>query len=175
MRHSRTWHPDESLVKASLQFQCTTPIFTAMWLININTRELELFNDERTLPHYAILSHTWASAKMTMQQYCDLFTQRPSVESMQTVPQSYVKIDNACRKASDQGLHYLWVDTCCNDKTSSAELSEAINSMFKWYQRTVAYCVFLTDVESYGSDSSPEDTESPCVYPSQEEQLFNSR
>ncbi|KAL5905981.1 hypothetical protein ACKVV1_010394 [Pyricularia oryzae] len=31
-------------------------------------------------------------------------------------------------------IPYVWVDICCIDKTSSAELSEAINSMFRWYE-----------------------------------------
>jgi hypothetical protein len=27
----------------------------------------------------------------------------------------------------------MWVDTCCIDKRNAVELSEAINSMFRWY------------------------------------------
>ena len=45
-----------------------------------------------------------------------------------------------------RGLEWIWIDTCCIDKRSRAELSEAINSMFKWYQRSEECYVFLPDV-----------------------------
>lgn len=48
----------------------------------------------------------------------------------------------------------MWVDTCCIDKSSSAELSEAINSMFAWYRNAKICYVFLADTsgrESMGS------------------------
>ncbi|KAE8333834.1 ankyrin repeat-containing domain protein [Aspergillus sergii] len=46
------------------------------------------------------------------------------------------------------GYEYTWIDTCCIDKTSSAELSEAINSMFRYYQASSACYAFLSDVPS---------------------------
>jgi len=51
-----------------------------------------------------------------------------------------------CRRARQDGFLYVWVDTVCIDKSSSAELSEAINSMFAWYQRAKVCYVFLEDV-----------------------------
>ncbi|RSM12536.1 hypothetical protein CEP52_002360 [Fusarium oligoseptatum] len=50
------------------------------------------------------------------------------------------------KKARENNLDYLWVDTCCIDKSSSAELSEAINSMFKWYMESANCYVFMDDV-----------------------------
>lgn len=44
------------------------------------------------------------------------------------------------------------INRCCIDKTSSAELSEAINSMFRWYQNAQACYAYLADVSS---DSGP--------------------
>lgn len=44
------------------------------------------------------------------------------------------------------GYEYVWIDTCCIDKTSSAELSEAINSMFAWYQEAKVCYAYLFDV-----------------------------
>lgn len=41
-----------------------------------------------------------------------------------------------------------WIDTCCIDKSSSAELSEAINSMFRWYQDARICYVYLPDVRN---------------------------
>jgi hypothetical protein len=43
-----------------------------------------------------------------------------------------------------------WIDTCCIDKTSSAELSEAINSMFKWYGDAEICYAYLSDVPGNG-------------------------
>ncbi|KUI59526.1 Vegetative incompatibility protein HET-E-1 [Cytospora mali] len=53
-----------------------------------------------------------------------------------------------CWQAAKDGLKYAWVDTCCIDKSSSAELSEAINSMFRWYQRSARCYVYLSDIRS---------------------------
>lgn len=56
------------------------------------------------------------------------------------------KIQGRCQQAARDGLQYAWVDSCCIDKTSSAELSEAINSMFEWYRKAAACYTFLADV-----------------------------
>lgn len=58
----------------------------------------------------------------------------------------YGKIDMTCRIAERQGIKHCWVDTICIDKSSSAELSEAINSMFRWYQRAEICYVYLSDL-----------------------------
>jgi hypothetical protein len=47
-------------------------------------------------------------------------------------------------------VEWCWVDTCCIDKSSSAELSEAINSMFKWYEQSIVCIAYLSDVPEYG-------------------------
>ncbi len=48
---------------------------------------------------------------------------------------SYV---SAARNSASHGLNFIWVDTCCIDKPSSAELQEAINSMFRYYQESTS-------------------------------------
>ncbi|TFK91080.1 HET-domain-containing protein, partial [Polyporus arcularius HHB13444] len=58
------------------------------------------------------------------------------------------KIRRACAVARAHGYRYIWVDSCCIDKTSSAELSEAINSMFAWYRNASVCYAFLADVRS---------------------------
>lgn len=59
----------------------------------------------------------------------------------------YAKIENAAKLARSLGLRFWWVDTCCIDKTSSAELSESINSMYCWY-RDAKFCIaYLSNVE----------------------------
>lgn len=60
----------------------------------------------------------------------------------------YDKIHGFCRFADSEGFQYVWIDTCCIDKSSSAELSEAINSKFKWYRDTGTCYAYLSDVNS---------------------------
>ena len=61
----------------------------------------------------------------------------------------YGKIQFCGEQARRDKLHYFWVDTCCIDK-SNTELSEAINSMFRWYRNAVKCYVYLLDVSTNG-------------------------
>jgi hypothetical protein len=113
-----------------------------MRLINVDTLRLEeYFGDDR--PQYAILSHTWGGEEVTLQEWQSL--NRPSNKA------GHDKIVTACRRALADGLRYLWCDTSCIDKTSSAELSEAINSMFRWYQEANICYGYLADVNDRAS------------------------
>ena len=58
----------------------------------------------------------------------------------------FQKIEYTCSQAAKDGLEYCWVDTCCIDKSSSAELSEAINSMYAWYRDSRLCYAYLADV-----------------------------
>lgn len=60
---------------------------------------------------------------------------------------SWAKIKYMSDQAQKDGLEHIWVDTCCIDKSSSAELSEALNSMYQWYLRAQVCYVYLSDVE----------------------------
>ncbi len=91
------------------------------------------------MPPYAILSHTWGPEEVSFKDI---------IEKTGTSKASFEKIQFCGEQARRDGLHYFWVDTCCIDKSSSAELSEAINSMFRWYHEAVKCYVFLSDVES---------------------------
>ncbi|PMD30328.1 hypothetical protein L207DRAFT_396175, partial [Hyaloscypha variabilis F] len=62
------------------------------------------------------------------------------------INRQYRKIEYCCKQACQDDLQWVWVDTCCVDKTSTAELSEAINSMFRWYQHAKICYVYLEDV-----------------------------
>ncbi len=57
-----------------------------------------------------------------------------------------------------EGLEYIWIDTCCIDKSSSAELSEALNSMYPWYQKAQICYAYLADVPA-SVDTSSMDSE----------------
>lgn len=108
-----------------------------MRLINTSTFDLHDFSLIPDKPPYAILSHTWDEDEVTFQ---DMATPARSLKK------GWAKIAVTCQTAARQGLEFAWVDTCCIDKTSSAELTESINSMFEWYRRSVVCYVFLADL-----------------------------
>ncbi|KAI9645223.1 hypothetical protein NHQ30_005957 [Ciborinia camelliae] len=113
-----------------------------MRLINATTLDFEEFHGD-DIPKYAILSHTWDTEEVTFQEW---ERDRKACEAKA----GYAKIRETCRLALRDGLNYAWVDTNCIDKRSSAELSEAINSMFAWYGNAVVCYAFLSDVEVGG-------------------------
>jgi hypothetical protein len=97
-----------------------------MRLINTETFVLEDFIGNN-IPPYAILSHTWEEEEVTLQEF-----NSKSQEVMRK--RGYEKIWKSCEFARKyDNMKYAWVDTCCIDKTSSAELTEAIKPMFEWY------------------------------------------
>jgi hypothetical protein len=109
-----------------------------MWLVNTKTLELVSFEPNK-IPPYAILSHTWGDAELSFQ---DMSRKREDIGHKS----GYEKLVGVCRQASNDGHAWVWVDTCCIDKSSSAELSEAINSMLSWYEHATVCYVYLSDV-----------------------------
>ncbi|KAI1362945.1 heterokaryon incompatibility protein-domain-containing protein [Xylaria arbuscula] len=104
-----------------------------MRLINVKTLRLEEFH--HNIPPYAILmpsSHTPRAAKNSIERKA-----------------GYAKIIGACNQAKADRLAYLWCDTNCIDKSSSAELTEAINSMYAWYRDSVVCYAYLADVRVF--------------------------
>lgn len=114
-----------------------------MRLINTATGKLEEFPSHKT-PPYAILSHRWGDGEIS---YQDLQAERkPGKEA------GYEKLDHVSKLAAAAGYNYVWMDTCCIDKANHAELSEAINSMFSWYQEAQICYAYLVDVPATGSN-----------------------
>ncbi|KAI3550645.1 HET domain-containing protein [Colletotrichum filicis] len=109
-----------------------------MRLINTATLELQEFFDRAGTPPYAILSHTWEDGEVSFQEW--------SQRETRTGKKGFLKIESFCRLALRDGYTHAWVDTNCIDKRSSAELSEAINSMFVWYQDAAICYVYMADV-----------------------------
>lgn len=107
-----------------------------MKLINTTTHGLEEFTGQ-SIPAYAILSHTWEEEEVTFRNY---------IAGSFTTMKGYRKIEATCRLARDAGIGYAWVDTCCIDKSSSVELTESINSMYRWYERSTVCYVYLSDL-----------------------------
>ncbi|KIO09227.1 hypothetical protein M404DRAFT_309019 [Pisolithus tinctorius Marx 270] len=60
--------------------------------------------------------------------------------------EGFEKLQSFCVVACERGFLWAWSDTCCIDKDSSAELQEAIGSMFAWYRRSSITVVYLSDV-----------------------------
>jgi hypothetical protein len=105
------------------------------------------------IPPYAILSHTWGGQEATFQ---DLQNHNNIEDVDSKVKEGYRKIFFCAREAKRDDLDYFWVDTCCIDKTNSAELQEAINSMFRWYQNAKKCYAYLSDVKNDTSDGDSE-------------------
>jgi hypothetical protein len=102
------------------------------------------------IPPYAILSHTWGPDNQEV-KYQDL------VNGMGKEKEGYRKLTFCKEQAAKDDLEYFWIDTCCIDKSSSAELSEAINSMFRYYRDATKCYVYLADVSSTGCDGVGEE------------------
>ncbi|EME44182.1 hypothetical protein DOTSEDRAFT_172260, partial [Dothistroma septosporum NZE10] len=106
-------------------------------LHDIELHELQLQNQQ-----YAILSHTWGELKDEI-LFADL---EPGLSLKKK--SAWNKIETSLDQARRDGLQWLWADTLCIDKGSSAELSEAINSMYTWYSEAAICYAYLADVSS---------------------------
>lgn len=109
-----------------------------MRLLNVDTFKLEEFFSSP--PAYAILSHTWGSDSEEV-SFRDVLVGRLDSDASRPL-----KIRGSCKIAKKDGYQYIWIDTCCIDKTNSVELQEAINSMYRWYQESKVCYAYLSDV-----------------------------
>ncbi|KAG7293927.1 hypothetical protein NEMBOFW57_003988 [Staphylotrichum longicolle] len=111
-----------------------------MRLLSSRTLTFHEFVEDSSRPRYAILSHRWEDDEVGYKHM-----RKPERRGLAEAKKGFAKISACAKQALAHGLEYFWVDTCCIDKSSSAELSEAINSMFRWY-RDAAHCyVYLCD------------------------------
>ncbi|EFQ94723.1 hypothetical protein CFE70_001130 [Pyrenophora teres f. teres 0-1] len=141
-----------------------------MRLLDATTLEFRDFTDDQ-LPPYVILSHTWGDEEVTYQEmrFLQQFDALPDslkrnaalIAAMEAAAglkvslrgseivkhrSGYRKIVKTAKIARNTGRPYFWIDTCCIDKSSSAELQEAINSMFTWYKSSSFCVVYLESV-----------------------------
>lgn len=125
-----------------------------MWLLSTSRAKLHSFVSPETVPGpYAILSHVWEKEEQSFQdaqKLCEVW------DKAGTNPRDHVseKIRRCCVLAAEEGYEWLWIDSCCIDKSSSAELSEAINSMFRYYELAHRCYVYLYDVPSCTHDEA---------------------
>jgi hypothetical protein len=115
-----------------------------MRLIKVKTLRLEESLHDN-IPPYAILSHTWGddNKELTFRDIEHGEVDTPGIGS--------AKFRECCEQAKKDSLGYAWIDTCCIDKTNMVELSEGINSMFRWYRQASICYTDLSDV----SDDEP--------------------
>ena len=116
-----------------------------MRLIRATSLEIHEFIGKQ-IPKYAILSHTWVDGEEIEFRHLRNLQIVNKSEHNGFYDGGFEKIRRACSRALKDDLSYLWVDTCCINKDSSAELSEAINSMYKWYRNSAVCYVYLSDV-----------------------------
>ncbi|PVH70494.1 hypothetical protein DL98DRAFT_564143 [Cadophora sp. DSE1049] len=110
---------------------------------------------ESDIPKYAILSHRWGPKEVTL---ADLKNSNGKKMG------GYSKIQFCGEQAKRDGLQYFWVETCYIDKSNSTELAEAINSIFRWYQKAARCYVYLSDVSTRKRKAS--DTANECTWES---------
>jgi len=110
-----------------------------MRLLDARTFEFKQVSDPRKITKYAVLSHTWGDNEVV---YSDLVS---SLAKSQERPE-FAKVRFTAQQALEDGYDYIWVDTCNIDKSSSAELSESINSMYKIYKNAQVCYIYLADL-----------------------------
>ena len=104
----------------------------------------------KDVPAYAILSHTWLANNNEEVNFQDVEASTGKSKA------GWRKIQFCADKAAADGLQYFWIDTCCIDKKNNTELSKAINSMFRWYQKAARCYVYLTDVSAHDGKEMPQ-------------------
>lgn len=122
----------------------------------IDNGEFSLTNDlvGHDIPQYAILSHTWG-------QDSEEVTFKDLMEGAGKSKAGYYKVRFCGEQAASDGLRYFWVDTCCIDKSNNTELSEAINSMFRWYRDAAKCYAYLSDISRLTFDDKNQFSQLP--------------
>lgn len=123
-----------------------------MRLLNVRSFIVEEYLGE-SVPPYAILSHTWGTKEVGFEDMKTIRSRDDFISIMQQCggpEKDYNKILRTAEFARSCGDSHVWIDTCCIDKSSSAELSEAINSMFAWYRDAKVCYAYLADVNHSG-------------------------
>ena len=115
-----------------------------MRLLSTTDLSFREFYDSQ-IPKYAILSHRWIGAEVSFEEFHD-------VKAQDFLGDRFAKIKNCCAYAQKDGWDWVWMGTCCIDKKSSAELTEAINSMYAWYENAGVCYVYLADVHWNSDD-----------------------
>jgi hypothetical protein len=96
--------------------------------------------DPKEVPQFAILSHTWSSEEDDEVSYQDFVGNTMSTKT------GYQKLIFLMARAHSDGLEYAWLDTCCINRDSEAEVSETVRTMYQWYGKASKCYVYLSDL-----------------------------
>ncbi|KAK1245158.1 hypothetical protein MKX08_004787 [Trichoderma sp. CBMAI-0020] len=118
-----------------------------MRLLRTDKLEIEEFGFGQ-IPEYAILSHRWGEYELTLQDIQGYVWTKQGFNNKSAKLEALKKVQQCCLQARSDSFRYVWIDSFCIDKTSSAELSEAINSMYLWYYKAGKCYAYLADVTS---------------------------
>jgi Heterokaryon incompatibility protein (HET) len=109
---------------------------------------------DNAIPSYVIVSHVWGAGLDSEE-----VTFQDMVEGTGRDKAGFKKIQFCRNQVVKDGFKYFWMDTACINKSSSTELQESINSMFRWYQNSARCYVYLSDVSTKkrkrGDENSP--------------------
>ena len=127
--------------------------------VNTRTKVLECRDEARI--DYAILSHRWIEQEVDYVEITGLAKMDRDDRNDIRNRDGYQKILKSCEQAQMDGYEWLWADTCCIDKRSSAELSEAINSMYRWYENSTVCYAYLHDIHGSSFPTEPDTSRYP--------------
>lgn len=111
-----------------------------MRLLNVYTLEFSEYSAD--VPKYAIASHRWkAGTEATIKEVRN---------KRNTEKDGYVKVQSFASYVREHvcNVEWLWIDTCCVNQDSSQEVTEAVNSMFRWYSNAEVCLAYLADVSN---------------------------
>lgn len=118
---------------------------------SLKFHEVSDFDLHKSKNSYSILSHRWTWGDDEI-AYVDVL----SMDSEVKAKGGYAKFTGACALAKKLGYDFLWIDTCCINKTDSVEMGEAINSMYRWYAMSKVCIAYLQDVTTSAQFSESE-------------------
>ncbi len=120
-----------------------------MWLLDTHTLKLHYFTSPEAVEEgYMILSHVWDEDEELEMSFQDMqcIHERCAVSGEDPHDLVNTKIRMCCELGKQLGYKWAWIDTCCIDKTSSAELMETINAMYQYYALSLVCYVYLPDL-----------------------------
>ena len=121
-----------------------------MRLLNVTTWKLESFDHASCIPPYITVSHCWDKDEIVYDDMAGL--------DSATERASFSKFRNAGRIATSLGIPWIWIDTVCINRSSTTELTEAVNSSFRWFRDSNTCIVYLDDL-TYEPTANEQDLE----------------
>ncbi|THV01249.1 HET-domain-containing protein [Dendrothele bispora CBS 962.96] len=158
LRHTDPGRPLNILGRFD-SFDLHNPEVCPRRMINTYSLKLKDFEDGVSIPHYAILSHTWGAEEIGYHDFDQLFFEDSEnwsvfVEGVEMYEQhqgtkakpAYHKIVEACIKALSDGVEYLWVDTCCIDQEDQTDVHRNVKNMYSYYRNSRICYAYLVDM-----------------------------